>query len=51
VTASSPGDGILTLAQDKGPALVGRVSWTDASHMTFRIVGEGPEDPGLRFSK
>jgi tetratricopeptide (TPR) repeat protein len=48
---STYGDGILTLAQDKGPALVGRVSWTDASHMTFRIVGEGPEDPGLKFSK
>ena len=48
---STFGDGILTLAQDKGPALVGRVSWKDASHMTFRIVGDGPDDPGLRFSK
>ena len=41
---------MLTLAQDKGPALVGRVSWTDPSHMTFRIVGDGPDDPGLSFS-
>jgi tetratricopeptide (TPR) repeat protein len=49
--ASTYGDGILTLAQDKGPALVGRVSWTDASHMTFRLVGGGPDDPGLNFSK
>ncbi len=49
--ASTFGDGILTLAQDKGPALVGRVTWTDANHMTFRIVGDGPEDPGLSFSK
>jgi Tetratricopeptide repeat len=49
--SSTFGDGILTLAQDKGPALVGRVSWTDANRMTFRIVGDGPEDPGLRFSK
>jgi tetratricopeptide (TPR) repeat protein len=48
---STYADGILTLAQDKGPALVGRVSWTDASHMTFRVVGDGPEDPGLSFSK
>ena len=48
---STYGDGILTLAQDKGPGLVGRVSWTDASHITFRIVGDGPEDPGLSFSK
>ncbi len=45
------GDGILTLAQNQGPALVGRVSWTDATHMTFRIVGDGPDDPGLSFSK
>ena len=49
--ASSFGDGILTLAQDKGPALVGRVSWNDPSHMTFRIAGDGPDDPGLRFAK
>ncbi|WP_435006118.1 tetratricopeptide repeat protein [Tundrisphaera lichenicola] len=48
---STYGDGILTLAQDKGPALVGRVSWSDAAHMTFRIVGDGPDDPGLSFSK
>jgi tetratricopeptide (TPR) repeat protein len=49
--SSTFGDGILTLAQDKGPALVGRVSWTDASHMTFRVVGDGPDDPGLSFAK
>jgi hypothetical protein len=48
---SSYGDGILTLAQDKGPPLVGRVSWKDPNHMTFRIIGDGPDDPGLNFSK
>jgi tetratricopeptide (TPR) repeat protein len=48
---STYGGGMLTLAQDKGPALVGRVSWADPSHMTFRIVGEGPDDPGLSFAK
>ena len=48
---STFGQGILTLAQDKGPALVGRVDWKDANHMNFRIVGDGPEDPGLSFSK
>jgi tetratricopeptide repeat protein len=48
---STYGEGIFTLAQDKGPALVGRVSWTDANHITFRIVGDGPEDPGLSFSR
>ena len=25
--------------------------WTDAGHMTFRVVGDGPDDPGLSFSK
>jgi tetratricopeptide (TPR) repeat protein len=48
---STFGQGILTLAQDKGPALVGRVDWKDANHMNFRIVGDGPEDPGLSFAK
>jgi hypothetical protein len=49
--SSTYGDGILTLVQEKGPVLVGRVSWKDASHMTFRVVGDGPDDPGLSFSK
>jgi hypothetical protein len=48
---STYGEGILTLVQEKGPVLVGRVSWKDASHMTFRAVGDGPDDPGLSFSK
>ena len=48
---STYGNGILTLAQEKGPAMVGRVSWKDASHMTFRVVGDGPDDPGLSFAK
>ncbi len=48
---SNFGAGILTLAQATGPALVGRVNWADATHMTFRIVGDGPDDPGLSFAK
>ena len=48
---STYGSGILTLARVEGPALVGRVSWKDPTHMTFRIVGDGPDDPGLSFSK
>jgi tetratricopeptide (TPR) repeat protein len=48
---STYGGGILTLVQEKGPVLVGRVSWKDAGHMTFRVVGDGPDDPGLSFSK
>ncbi len=48
---STFGNGILTLTQDQGPALVGRVSWSDPTHMNFRIVGDGPEDPGVNFAK
>jgi tetratricopeptide (TPR) repeat protein len=49
--SSTYGEGLLTLAQDKGPVLVGRVIWKDAEHMTFRVAGDGPDDPGLSFSK
>ncbi len=49
--SSTFGDGMLTLAQDKGPPLVGRVNWTDGDHITFRIIGDGPDDPGLRFAR
>jgi tetratricopeptide (TPR) repeat protein len=45
------GGGLLTLAQDKGLVLVGRVSWKDAEHITFRVAGDGPDDPGLSFSR
>jgi Tetratricopeptide repeat len=49
--SSTYGNGILTLAQEKGPVLVGRVSWKGANQMTFRVVGDGPDDPGLAFAK
>jgi tetratricopeptide (TPR) repeat protein len=48
---STYGEGMLTLVQDKGPAMVGRVDWKDASHMAFHIVGDAQDDPGLSFSK
>ncbi|MFO0908110.1 MAG: tetratricopeptide repeat protein [Isosphaeraceae bacterium] len=48
---STFGQGLLTLAQPNGPVLVGRVSWADANHITFRIAGDGPEDPGLSFAR
>jgi hypothetical protein len=48
---STYGNGILTLAREKGPAMVGRVSWKGPSQITFRVVGEGPDDPGLTFMK
>jgi len=48
---SSFGGGLLTLVPDKSAAIVGRVSWTDPSHMNFRVVGDSPDAPGLSFSK
>ena len=48
---STFGGGILTLVPDKAPPIVGRVSWTDPNHMTFRVVGDSPDAPGLSFSK
>lgn len=49
--SSSFEKGLLVLAPDQGPPLIGRVSWTDPTHMTFRIAGDGPDDPGLSFAK
>ena len=44
-------NGLLTLDQGDGPPLVGRVTWTDATHMTFRVDGGPSGDPGLLFAK
>jgi hypothetical protein len=43
--------GILTLVPENIPPIVGRVSWADTSHMTFRAVGDNAGGPGLSFSK
>jgi hypothetical protein len=40
---SNFGGGILTLVPDKTPPIIGRVSWTDPNHMTFRVVGDSPD--------
>jgi len=45
------GNGLLTLAQDQGPPMVGNVNWSDESHFTFKVPGGGPDDPGLSFTK
>ena len=45
------GSGILTLAQDQGPAMVGNLTWRDETHFTFKVPGAGPDDPGLTFAK
>jgi len=48
---SNFGGGILTLVPDNTPPIVGRVSWTDPSHITFRVVGDRPDAPGLALAK
>lgn len=45
------GDNILTLAQNGGTALVGRVSMDGDQKFNFKVVGDGPGDPGLTFSR
>jgi hypothetical protein len=48
---STFGNGVLTLVPEDMPPLVGRLSWADPSHMTFRAVGDSPDSDGLSFSK
>jgi tetratricopeptide (TPR) repeat protein len=49
---SSFENGILTLVQNQNNnAMVGNVNWKDESHFTFKVVGAGPTDPGLSFTK
>jgi len=48
------GSGILTLArsgQDAQPPMVGRVTWRDDDHFTFKIMAGPPDDPGLSFTR
>ena len=44
-------NGILTLVPEKIPPIVGKVSWDDANHMTFRAVGDNARAGGLNFAK
>ncbi len=48
---SSYVNGILTLAQDQNNVLVGDIHWQDDSHFQFKVLGGGPSDPGLSFTK
>jgi tetratricopeptide (TPR) repeat protein len=48
---SSEVNGVLTLAQDANNALVGDVVWQDPNHFQFKVLGGGPSDPGLTFTK
>jgi tetratricopeptide (TPR) repeat protein len=44
--------GVLTLAQaGQGGALVGNVAWSADNKFVFRIMGAGPDDPGLSFTR
>jgi tetratricopeptide (TPR) repeat protein len=46
-------NGMLTLVQDKNTnnAMVGNVMWKDNDHFRFKVMGSGPEEPGLAFSR
>ncbi len=48
---STFGNDVLTLAPSTGEPLVGKITWTDATHFTFQAGGGGPSDPGLTFEK
>jgi tetratricopeptide (TPR) repeat protein len=45
------GNGLLTLAQDRGAPMVGNLTWTDETHFAFRVPGAPAEHPGLHFVK
>jgi tetratricopeptide (TPR) repeat protein len=51
--ASNFAAGILTLTAQgtQDGAMVGKVTWKDADHFTFRLVGGPPTDPGLLFAR
>jgi hypothetical protein len=42
---------VLGLFRTDGPPLAGKVTWRDDRSFNFKLVGNGPEDPGLDFSK
>jgi hypothetical protein len=43
-------DDLLTFAQKgQGGALVGRLTWKADNTWAFRVLGTGPDDPGLTF--
>ncbi len=49
---SSYENGLLTLVQDQNNnTMVGHAGWKDETHFTFKVIGAGPGDPGLSFTK
>jgi hypothetical protein len=44
--------GVLTLVEDHDDTkLVSRLNWSDETHFVFKVMGAGPGDPGLSFTK
>ena len=49
---SSYENGILTLVQDQNNnTMVGNVTLDRRNHFTFKVMGAGPDDPGLSFTR
>jgi tetratricopeptide (TPR) repeat protein len=49
---SSYENGLLTLVQDQNNStMVGNITWTDETHFNFKVIGAGPGDPGLSFTR
>jgi tetratricopeptide (TPR) repeat protein len=45
------GSGLLTLASDKGPPIVGHLAGTPKGGFNFKLLGSGAGDPGLTFTR
>jgi tetratricopeptide (TPR) repeat protein len=44
--------GILILVQDQhNNTMAGNLHWTDETHFVFKVIGAGPGDPGLSFTR
>ncbi len=44
-------NGILTMLQSEGPAMVGETTWKGAESFNFKVPGNAQGDPGLDFTK
>jgi hypothetical protein len=49
---STTDNGNLTLAEDRtNRTILGSLRWTDETHFVFKLLGAGPGDPGLSFTR
>jgi hypothetical protein len=44
------GGGLMTLVSENEPAIVGRICDLD-NGFNFKLIGSGPDDPGLTFTR